>query len=295
MTLTAKRTSVIPYQPVEFSITIANGSAAPIGPLDRAELAGARNLVVAGQPDPTGVRKGRWATIVQAATDGRIGPLLPGESFTLPFKAAIPDDLAEQGLPVVFQWVGSKDALPGIRSNEVPITLQPGQDPIVTLETSEGTIVLELWPAKAPNHVANFVALAQAGFYDGKIFHRVVPNFVVQTGSPDGTGSGGPGYTIPAEFNDVDFKKGILGMARAQTPDSAGSQFFICVADAPSLTRNYTAFGRVLEGQEVADRISFAPAKAERPVKDVQLKRVLVDLPRGYVPSAVKKTGEDQK
>jgi peptidyl-prolyl cis-trans isomerase B (cyclophilin B) len=153
-------------------------------------------------------------------------------------------------------------------------------DPVptrATIETSLGTIEVELWHDKAPRHVDNFKELADAGFYDDLVFHRVIPDFMVQTGCPNGTGTGGPGWTIDAEFSDAAFAKGTLGMARAQDPNSAGSQFFICVADARWLDRQYTAFGRVTGGQEIADAISQVPRDArDRPREDVALVRVTV-------------------
>lgn len=146
-----------------------------------------------------------------------------------------------------------------------------------TIETSLGTIEVELWPDKAPRHVDNFKELADAGFYDDLVFHRVIPDFMVQTGCPNGTGTGGPGWTVDAEFGDTAFDKGTLGMARSQDPNSAGSQFFICVVDAHWLDRQYTAFGRVTAGQDVADDISRVPRdKQDRPREDVALVRVTV-------------------
>jgi peptidyl-prolyl cis-trans isomerase B (cyclophilin B) len=146
-----------------------------------------------------------------------------------------------------------------------------------TVETSLGTIELELWPDTALNHVANFKKLADAGFYDGLVFHRVIPDFMVQTGCPDGTGMGGPGWTVDAEFGDTPFVKGTLGMARSASPDSAGSQFFVCVADATWLNGQYTAFGRVTAGQDVADAISRVPRDArDRPKQAVVMQRVTV-------------------
>jgi peptidyl-prolyl cis-trans isomerase B (cyclophilin B) len=146
-----------------------------------------------------------------------------------------------------------------------------------TIETSLGAIELELWPDKAPQHVANFKELADAGFYDELVFHRVIPEFMVQTGCPNGTGMGGPGWTVTAEFNDASFTKGTLGMARGSDPHSAGSQFFVCVADATWLNGQYTAFGRVTSGQEVADAISRVPRDGrDRPREDVIMNRVTV-------------------
>jgi len=131
-----------------------------------------------------------------------------------------------------------------------------------TIQTSLGTIELELWPEKAPGHVANFGKLADEGFYNGLLFHRVIPDFMIQTGCPLGNGTGGPGWNVDAEFHDVPFAKGTVGMARAKDPNSAGSQFFICVADCSWLDGQYTAFGRLTSGQEVADAISRVPRDA---------------------------------
>jgi peptidyl-prolyl cis-trans isomerase B (cyclophilin B) len=139
------------------------------------------------------------------------------------------------------------------------------------IDTKFGEIEIELLPDKAPGHVKNFVDLAKKGFYDGTTFHRVIPGFMIQGGDP-GTkdkkaarsahGTGGPGYQIKAEFNDTPHKRGIVSMARSQSPDSAGSQFFIVVKDSGFLDRQYTAFGRVVRGIEVADQIVGSPRDA---------------------------------
>jgi cyclophilin family peptidyl-prolyl cis-trans isomerase len=118
-----------------------------------------------------------------------------------------------------------------------------------------GEIRLEFYPADAPKTVENFVTLAKKGFYDGLTFHRVVADFVVQGGCPQGTGTGGPGYTLKAEFNKQKHVRGALAMARSQHPDSAGSQFYICYGPTPHLDGNYTVFGRVVSGMEHVDRI----------------------------------------
>jgi peptidyl-prolyl cis-trans isomerase B (cyclophilin B) len=118
-----------------------------------------------------------------------------------------------------------------------------------------GAIVIELYPDVAPKHVENFVTLTDKGFYNGLKFHRVEPGFVVQTGDPKGDGTGGPGYTVKAEFNEKPHLEGTLGMARAQHPDSAGSQFYICLAQAPFLDRKYTVFGQVVQGMDVVKKI----------------------------------------
>lgn len=125
----------------------------------------------------------------------------------------------------------------------------------VVLETTAGPIRLLLDPAKAPGHVRNFVALAKSGFYDQGCFHRIIKGFMIQGGCPEGTGTGGPGYRIPAEFNDTPHEPGVLSMARTSDPDTAGSQFFICLEKVPHLDGQYTAFGRT------ADEASLAVVK----------------------------------
>lgn len=136
------------------------------------------------------------------------------------------------------------------------------QNPIVTMETTAGVIKAELYPEIAPNTVNNFISLIQKGFYDGLTFHRVLENFMIQGGDPDGNGTGGPGYSIKGEFsqngfeNNLEHKRGVLSMARSQMPDSAGSQFFIMHKDAPHLDGAYAAFGKVTEGLEAVDQIA---------------------------------------
>jgi peptidyl-prolyl cis-trans isomerase B (cyclophilin B) len=140
--------------------------------------------------------------------------------------------------------------------------------PRAVIETRLGEIEIEFIPEKAPGHVKNFLDLARKGFYDGTTFHRVIPGFMIQGGDPNtrdakgsrnAHGTGGPGYTIKAEFNDTSHKRGVVSMARAQDPNSAGSQFFIVVKDSTFLDNNYTAFGQVVRGIEVADKIVNAP------------------------------------
>ncbi len=134
------------------------------------------------------------------------------------------------------------------------------------IETKFGNITLKFFPDVAPGHVQNFINLAKKGFYDGTTFHRVIPGFMIQGGDPNSKnpdksthGMGGPGYTIKAEFNNKPHKRGILSMARAANPDSAGSQFFICVKDSPFLDGQYTVFGEVVSGMDVVDKIVSQP------------------------------------
>ena len=136
------------------------------------------------------------------------------------------------------------------------------QNPLVTIEMESGEKMhIELYPTVAPNTVNNFISLVKSGFYDGTIFHRVIPGFMIQGGDPEGTGMGGPGYCIKGEFsqngfnNELRHTKGVLSMARTMDPDSAGSQFFIMTADAPHLDGQYAAFGMLIKGQDEADRI----------------------------------------
>jgi len=140
---------------------------------------------------------------------------------------------------------------------EVPadIRMEDPEHPLVKMTTDRGDIYLELFPEIAPLHVDNFLNLIKAGFYNGLIFHRVVPGQIIQGGCPDGTGRGGPGYTIPAEFNFRKHKKGTLSMARSSHPDSAGSQFYICLKRMIQLDGKYTVFGQVVKGRNVPARI----------------------------------------
>jgi len=125
----------------------------------------------------------------------------------------------------------------------------------VKIATKDGDITIELYADSAPNTVANFKALAGSGFYNGLTFHRVIPGFVAQGGDPDGNGTGGPGYKVKAEFNDRKHERGTIAMARSADPDSAGSQFYICFAPQPHLDRQYTVFGKVVQGMDVVDKI----------------------------------------
>lgn len=147
----------------------------------------------------------------------------------------------------------------------------------VTLETDEGEIDIAFFPDDAPNHVRSFVALSEAGFYDGLLFHRTIPNFVIQGGCPIGNGTGGPGYCLKPEFNKRPHVKGALSMARAQPTDSAGSQFFICTGNPSFLDENYTVFGEVTRGLDVVDKIVARPtAPGDRPLQPVKIKKATV-------------------
>ena len=159
------------------------------------------------------------------------------------------------------------------------------KNPQVTIEMENGdTMVAELYPEIAPNTVNNFISLVQKGFYDGLIFHRVISGFMIQGGCPDGTGMGGPGYSIKGEFlqngfpNGLKHTEGVLSMARAMHPDSAGSQFFIMHKDAPHLDGAYAAFGKIVEGMDVVDKIAGVRTDYnDRPMKEQKIRRMTVD------------------
>ncbi len=158
-------------------------------------------------------------------------------------------------------------------------------NPKITFEMESGSkMVAELYPEIAPNTVNNFISLVKKGFYDGIIFHRVIPGFMIQGGDPDGRGTGGPGYSIKGEFlangvvNELKHTRGVLSMARAQHPDSAGSQFFIMSDPAPHLDGQYAAFGKVIEGLETIDEIISVPTDMmDKPLYEQKIKSVTVD------------------
>ena len=158
-------------------------------------------------------------------------------------------------------------------------------NPIVTIEMENGDIIkAELYPDIAPNSVKNFISLINKGYYDGLIFHRVIAGFMIQGGCPDGTGMGGPGYSIPGEFsqngfkNDLKHTRGVLSMARSMFPDSAGSQFFIMHKNAPHLDGAYAAFGKVTEGMDAVDRIAETRVNMQdRPLNPQVMKKVTVE------------------
>ena len=159
------------------------------------------------------------------------------------------------------------------------------QNPIVTIEMENGGIIkAELYPEVAPNTVNNFISLANKGYYDGLIFHRVIPGFMIQGGDPNGVGVGGPGYSIKGEFlrngvaNNLKHGRGVLSMARAMSPNSAGSQFFIMHAYAPHLDGQYAAFGKVIEGIENVDKIAGVDVDYnDRPEQEQKMAKVTVD------------------
>jgi len=173
-----------------------------------------------------------------------------------------------------------------LASEKISFTLFPWPLDSVeaVIETEMGTMTAEFFPSKAPRTVANFVKLSMEGFYDGLTFHRIIPGFMIQGGCPNGDGTGGPGYTIKAEFNDISHERGVLSMARGADPDSAGSQFFIVLADTPALDGKYTVFGKLTSGYEVLDRIaavktetnSYNPSETSRPVKPPKILKIRI-------------------
>lgn len=160
------------------------------------------------------------------------------------------------------------------------------RNPVVTIEMEDGgAMKVELYPDIAPNTVKSFISLVSKGFYNGIIFHRVIPGFMIQGGDPEGIGIGGPGYSIRGEFasngfkNDLKHARGVLSMARSRDRNSAGSQFFIMVKDSPHLDGEYAAFGKVIEGMEVADKIvSVKRDSSDKPSEPQKMKKVMVEL-----------------
>jgi len=168
---------------------------------------------------------------------------------------------------------------------KVDLTVNIETNPLAVIEMENGgVIIVELYPDVASNTVNNFITLANSGFYDGLIFHRVIPGFMIQGGDPEGTGIGGPGYGIVGEFsnngynNDLTHRRGVISMARSMAVDSAGSQFFICVADSTFLDGDYAAFGETVYGMETADEVAGAPRDgSNKPNKDQRIKAIRVD------------------
>lgn len=169
-------------------------------------------------------------------------------------------------------------------------------NPIVTIKMKNGgEIKIELYPEIAENTVCNFISLVKNGFYNGLIFHRVIPGFMIQGGCPQGTGMGNPGYSIRGEFssngfkNDLKHSRGVISMARSMDPNSAGSQFFIMVEDAPHLDKQYAAFGKVIEGMDIADKIvSGKTDYNDKPYEDEVMESVTVDTFDKEYPEPVK-------
>jgi cyclophilin family peptidyl-prolyl cis-trans isomerase len=157
------------------------------------------------------------------------------------------------------------------------MTIDPTKKYSAVIETTEGTINVELFPQDAPHHVNSFIFLAKEGFYNGVIFHRVIPSFMIQGGDPTGTGTSGPGYQLKAEFNKRKHTRGVLSAARSGHPDSAGSQFFLMHQAAPHLDGQYTAYGQATSGLEVIDKIVSAPKDGnDRPRNPASIKSITI-------------------
>ena len=180
-----------------------------------------------------------------------------------------------KNMPLANQFVLFPHEIEAIKQKAKDYTPEPvSEDDIVILETNRGTMKLKLFPDVAPNHCKNFKKLANSGFYDKTAFHRIIPGFMIQGGDinsrdndPKNDGHGGPGWTVDAEFNEISHKRGILSMARSTDPNSAGSQFFICVADAPHLDGQYTVFGEVIEKVHIVDHIVNTPTEYNQAVR----------------------------
>jgi peptidyl-prolyl cis-trans isomerase B (cyclophilin B) len=188
-------------------------------------------------------------------------------------------------LLTVLALVGGWDATVSA-ADKAPAVQQVDKGPKAVIKTKLGEIEITLFPDKAPKHVENFLKLAKSGFYNGTIFHRVIPGFMIQGGDPNTKdlnkkelyGMGGPGHSVKAEFNDVPHKRGIVSMARSNDPDSAGSQFFIVVEDSPFLDGKYTAFGQVVKGLGVADKIVNQPRDArDNPAERIEMTVTVVE------------------
>ena len=180
-----------------------------------------------------------------------------------------------KNMPLANQFVLFPHEIEAIKQKAKDYTPEPvSEDDIVILETNRGTMKLKLFPDVAPNHCKNFKKLANSGFYDKTAFHRIIPGFMIQGGDinsrdndPKNDGHGGPGWTVDAEFNEISHKRGILSMARSADPNSAGSQFFICVADAPHLDGQYTVFGEVIEKVHIVDHIVNTPTEYDQAIR----------------------------
>jgi peptidyl-prolyl cis-trans isomerase B (cyclophilin B) len=173
----------------------------------------------------------------------------------------------------------------GVRSEDKAEPMNPSPNEVAVIKTSEGDMVVQFWTDAAPKTIQNFKKLARSGFYDGTIFHRIVKGFMIQGGDPlskdpnkeDLYGAGGPGYKIKAEFNDHPHERGVISMAREPDPDSAGSQFFVCLAPVPRLDHQYTTFGRVIKGNDALEKIGDTPVEMAHGEMSKPTKRVVIN------------------
>ncbi|MFV9503807.1 MAG: peptidylprolyl isomerase [Oscillochloridaceae bacterium umkhey_bin13] len=235
-------------------------------------------------PPPSSPWPGMLSAIVVLLVLGLIGLLLinrasPPATAVAPTPDAVPTVAAPTAVAAPTSAALDPATLPTATSYNFagppPMTIDPDRGYVATILTPRGEIVAELLPGIAPQTVNNFVFLARENFYNGLTWHRVLPDFMAQGGDPDGTGAGGPGYSIPAEFTDqiVFDQPGLLAMARSSDPNSAGSQFFITTGPAPWLNGQYTIFGRVITGQEIVNGIPLRdpsnPADLTRPGEQI--------------------------
>jgi peptidylprolyl isomerase len=200
-----------------------------------------------------------------------------------PSAAFSPDDTSEATetqAAVTFPTVPTFESCPtpsgeapAVQAKSYPqrpaMSIDPVRQYIAHVYTTRGHFIVELAPGIAPEHVNSFVFLAREKFYNGTVFHRVEPGFVVQGGDPTGTGTGGPGYTVPLEASQESFVRGVLGMARSRDPDSAGSQWFVTLGDAPHLNNEYTVFGKVVQGMEFVDCIEVGDAIIDLAIQEI--------------------------
>jgi cyclophilin family peptidyl-prolyl cis-trans isomerase len=249
VSLVARRSSVRAGDPVTLRFSWSNPGTLPVtfgrrsDPWRQLEITGEDGKVV--RP-PEAIPAG-----------GEPLTLQPGEFFGIELDAREAFAFAtEEGGSFTVSWVEGNT-----RSEPVGITIWP--DVVARIETNMGPIVFEFRPDVAPATVRNFIKLAKRGFYDNLIFHRIIKGFMMQGGDPEGTGMGGPGYSIRAEFSDLKHVRGTVAMARSESPDSAGSQFYICFREAPFLDGRYTIFGQVTDGWETLDRVEREAATNE--------------------------------
>jgi cyclophilin family peptidyl-prolyl cis-trans isomerase len=210
--------------------------------------------------------------VLLAADNGAGGGT--GQTSTAPATAAP----ATQEAHPRARAAGPRSGVPAKQYSALPpMTLDPNKQYTATIQTNQGSIAVELFPKEAPQTVNSFVFLAREGFYDGLIFHRVIKGFMIQGGDPTGTGMGGPGYRVPAEFNAHKHARGVLSMARSSDPNSAGSQFFIVHQDAAHLDGQYTAFGQVVSGIETVDKIASVPTgRNDLPIDAVVIESITI-------------------
>jgi len=206
-----------------------------------------------------------WAKVFLLVGVGAALAIIGCKSGPAPTPAPAPSSAPSQGGAI-------------LEKKAEDLTVADMQKLQAVIETNQGTIKFKFFPEQAPNHCRNFIKLAQQGFYNGLIFHRVIAGFMIQGGDPQGNGSGGPGWHINAEFSNLPHLKGTVSMARTPDPNSAGSQFFICLAPQPRLDGQYTVFGQVSEGQEVVDKIGATrTGPGDRPLEPQVMKKVYIE------------------